>query len=101
MNFIRKNWQKKLAIFMLASSSYFILSILYLHYTHFNGCQDTFSLQLIGCEIQGAFIFILFPYYFFTTSSGNYLIAIAIIPWLVYMTVFIIYLLTLYKFIFF
>ena|SRR6266566_4685107 len=101
MEFFYKNCREKLIIFILAGISYFILTTLTLHFINFSACQDMFSLKLINCEIQGAFTFMLFPYYFLTTPSGAYLIGIFVIPWLIYVSLFILYTFIIYKYIFF
>ena len=81
--------------------TYFIATVIYAHITDFNDCTSDSFLKILGCDIQGASIFIAFPYYYITQSEGNFLLGLFVLPWLIYIGGFIIYLEIIYFFVYF
>src|ERR1700694_1355287 len=99
MNFLRsKNWLKKLTIFLLTVTLYFLLIFLFFYLTDTpsyectNYANDSFGVSgRIPCSLISASNFVLFPFFVFNgPNTANLLAGFGLIIWFIATIVYIV-----------
>src|SRR6266568_5358125 len=108
MNVVSKNWQKKLMVFFIAVSIYFLLLFLYA-YSHIAYVPDECASYLVGsfgasgripCSIEYAGRFMFTPFFLFDEeNAGNLLEGVGVAIWLIATVIYTVLFIGIYTFV--